>query len=120
MSPAGVQKIGAIVSVSKELLQRSAFLPAPWQPDTRTDEQKASDRAAREEVERERRATVSAAHIAALAGADAFRRAVLELHAPVFGEYSSWPVCEGCDMNGYEAEAPEHPCRTYELAAGAE
>lgn len=30
------------------------------------------------------------------------------------------PVCAGCDIDGYEAEEPEWPCRTIRVVAAAE
>ena len=40
---------------------------------------------------------------------DSLVRKVLDLHAPTPIES---PKCEGCDMDGYECESPEWPCRT--------
>jgi hypothetical protein len=56
-----------------------------------------------------------AEHAAVVAAAPELLRPVLELHAPTADRY---PRCDGCDMNGWEAEAPEFPCRTYELVSG--
>ena len=41
---------------------------------------------------------------------------VRALHAP---SGDSWLCCEGCDMDGWEAEAPEWPCRTARLVYSA-
>lgn len=35
------------------------------------------------------------------------------LHSPARGDYGfTWPRCDGCDMDGFEAESPAWPCRT--------
>jgi hypothetical protein len=44
--------------------------------------------------------------------ADSDAAVVLGLHAP-----NKDGKCEGCDMDGYECEEPEWPCRTYQLLA---
>jgi hypothetical protein len=64
------------------------------------------------EAERMRR---SARHAVLMSSTDVVVRAVAELHEPVFGPYRSYPVCEGCDMDGYECEPAEWPCRTWVL-----
>lgn len=48
--------------------------------------------------------------------ATGLRRAVLELHAPSVEDAYAYPVCRGCDADGYDCEPPEWPCRTYVLA----
>lgn len=65
------------------------------------------------EADQERRARLLR-HDQLIATATGLQRAVLELHAPVPGARE---VCEGCDIDGYEAEPPEWPCRTWALAA---
>lgn len=51
---------------------------------------------------------------------DPLARAVLDLHHEQ-GMYREsgypWPTCDGCDMDGYEAEPPEWPCRTVQAVA---
>lgn len=44
--------------------------------------------------------------------------AVIELHRPVDCYAGEWPVCDGCDMDGYEAERPGWPCRTIDAILG--
>lgn len=116
-----VEKIGGYVQVSRELLGAGGFVPPNWlmvaaglEDDPRTPEQIAADRAASEAKEAAARAECEAAHAAAIAAADGVRRAVLELHAPVWNWWGA--TCEGCDVGGYEPDDPEFPCRTYELA----
>lgn len=41
--------------------------------------------------------------------------ALIALHGPVARQ--GCDTCEGCDMSGYEAEAPEWPCRTIQAIA---
>jgi hypothetical protein len=43
---------------------------------------------------------------------DPLTRAILDLHAE--GEREE---CQGCDVDGYEAESPPWPCRTVETVA---
>lgn len=46
---------------------------------------------------------------------DALARCMLELHRPEPDAYAI--RCHGCDSEGYDAEWPEWPCRTYVAAA---
>ncbi len=57
---------------------------------------------------------VEAAHSAALTDATGLRRAILELHAPTFGEFGAKPRCSGCYDSDYGHDA--WPCETYVLA----
>lgn len=41
--------------------------------------------------------------------------ALVALHGPVEGDFSV--ACHGCDMDGYETEAPPWPCRTVRTIA---
>lgn len=88
-------------------------------PDTRTPEEQERDRAEFAAESERIRTTVTAEHSERIAQATGLQRQILELHAPVFDEYDRRGRCDGCDFGGYEAEAPEFPCRTYELAAAA-
>lgn len=45
---------------------------------------------------------------------DPLARAILDLHAT---DTIERPTCGGCDIDGYEAEAPEWPCRTVQTVA---
>lgn len=93
-----VQKFGRIVPIPAEQLRG-------WQP---TDEER--ERFARE---REARKAETAAWRAKM---DTIRspmaRKILELHSPNGRE-----ECEGCDVDGYEVEQPQWPCRTVHLVA---
>jgi hypothetical protein len=45
-------------------------------------------------------------------------RAVLDLHWPE--DMQRHPSCPGCDIEGYEAEEPDWPCRTVRVIAEAQ
>jgi hypothetical protein len=85
-------------------------------PDTRTPEQKERARAEFAAESARIRVTVMAEHAVRVVGATGLQRQVLELHAPVFYGAGRDAHCGGCDFGGWEAEAPDFPCRTYELA----
>ena len=108
-----VQKIGAWTTISAESIYGDAVIPASWvwmngtEP---TPEERAEW--ARKSEERKQRAAEYAAKIDAIS--EPVARAVLDLHARK-ARYSNWQVCEGCDINGYEAEEPGWPCRTVVL-----
>jgi hypothetical protein len=71
--------------------------------------QAAIERAAEQQVQADQ-------HALLLASATGLHRAVLEMHGPVLEPAYHWPVCNGCDFDGYEGEPPEWPCSTYILA----
>ncbi len=119
-----IQKVGMIVQVSKEMLAdhvgwQSAMLNM-FRPDNRTPEQREADRAVMLARFAETRQRIEAEHATVLAAAHPLVLPILELHGPVFGEagYDNTAYCEGCDVDGYEAEQPGFPCRTYDLASG--
>lgn len=121
-----VKKLSMVIPISNEITLRAepelAFaLSRLWGPDTRTPEQKAADEKRWQEMDAERKRADQAelnAHGERMAAATGLRRAILELHAPQ--RYESGRLhCDGCDMDGYEVEAPDFPCRTYTLAAEA-
>lgn len=74
--------------------------------------------AAREEWEAEtqwivqRRQEIHRQHVER---AEPLAAAVLQLHAPSEERHAR---CLGCDYDGFEAEPPEFPCRTYRLVTG--
>jgi hypothetical protein len=75
-----------------------------------------AERAERQaETDRIRAATL-AQHEANLAAAHPSVRPFLLLHAPALDITGRRAECHGCDFSGDEAESPEWPCRTYELA----
>lgn len=87
-------------------------------PDTRTDEERARDRAAFEEASRKIQNEVLTKHGVTIAEAQGLARAILELHGPTFdGPTDRWARCAGCDFSGSEAESPDFPCPTYQLVA---
>lgn len=58
-------------------------------------------------------APIVARHEATMATATPLGAAVLTLHAPTgTGPHAT---CAGCDVDGWEAETHEWPCRTYRL-----
>lgn len=67
---------------------------------------------AKAEAERYRHA---ARHAELLKSTSAVVRSMAELHGPVVSLTYSRAVCDGCDMDGYECESPEWPCRTWLL-----
>lgn len=112
MPPIEFQKNSVAIRISREMaIDLGMTEPTPEERATR-DTQMAQYR--EREAERQARYEVG---LVALAAADEVTRAVLELHAPV--EQYGRRVCEGCDMDGYEAESPEWPCRTVEVLAKA-
>lgn len=62
-----------------------------------------------------------AAYRALLAATDGLAREMVQLHRPepdiTHGDDVRRWCCEGCDVEGYEWEYPEWPCRTSQLAA---
>ena len=109
-----VRSVEAFIPIPHELLQeyrglyKRMFGPL-------TDEERAEYQRKSEEREAEQRRQLDQ-HVHLLASTTGFRRAVLELHGPVEESAYAWPVCQGCDADGYEWEPPEWPCRTYVLA----
>lgn len=101
-----VQKFGQIVPVSREF----AILYGIVQP---TPEERAEMDAelARFHAERDAAQPILRDAIRALdAVDDALGRIILDLHQRV-PNHSNWR-CEGCNLDGYEAEPPEWPCDT--------
>lgn len=88
-----------------------------WQAKERereaAEERKAASRAAKAEQQR-------AVHEAVLAGAQGFRRGVLQRHEPIASGISRYEryalVCRTCDDNKYEAQQLEFPCAEYRFA----
>jgi hypothetical protein len=131
-----VVKMSVVVPVSSEVSMTASLMGPIWdqllvdsyrrmlglppRDDGRTPEQREADRAQYAAETRAKRDGVMREHQRQLAAVEsAAMRAVLELHAPTFyGESSQYPTCTGCDMAGYECEAPDFPCRTYELITG--
>lgn len=96
------------------------FLPFAVEPEP-TEEDRA--RWARRSAERDREyAALLASHAPRVAAAEGVIRELLELHAPVTNGHNELPpwnhaTCDGCDMDGHDAEAPQWPCRTYDVLA---
>lgn len=102
-----VQKIAAHIPMSFELIQDA--------PGSLTDIMRDILNGKRQPAPPPPEPDTPAGHLALLAATDGALRAVVELHAP---QWHTWRwCCEGCDMDGYDVEAPEWPCRTVELAA---
>ena len=89
-------------------------------PDTRTEEEKQREReelaAIRQQLLEERVANLEF-HSRLLASKNPAIQAIARLHGPAVKPYYRDPVCDGCDIEGYDAEPPEWPCRTWKLAA---
>jgi hypothetical protein len=83
-----------------------------------TDDERAEYTRRREEREAEQRRQLDE-HAHRMVTATGLRRAVLELHAPSVEDSYAYPVCRGCDADGYDWEPPEWPCSTYVLARDA-
>lgn len=118
-----IKKISATLPVSTELLVPQWVTEGMFRwifgPDSRTEAEKEQARRDAEvwRAEQQRQQDeVLREHAERLAASGGLRRAILELHAPVVSDYSYTPRCEGCDMDGYDAEPPPFPCRSYELA----
>jgi hypothetical protein len=112
-----VQTIAARMLVSAELLRN-------YGPDTRTDAEKAEAR--REyEAKRARVAEDKRRVWAALCEQTGPLAAVLALHQPTDYDHDGTPVdagadraeCQGCDIDGYDAEYPRFPCTTVAVIA---
>lgn len=112
-----VRKIEYLISIPAELAEeyrdlRERLFCTP------TPEDREQVRSRQAEREREQAEQLSA-HEQRLQHATGLRRAVLELHGPSVEESYVYPVCHGCDADGYDVEPPEWPCRTYALARDA-
>jgi hypothetical protein len=117
------RKMTVSFPISNEMLVSAPFdFAALWAPDTRTPEQREADNAKRRKAAREKRDKIRAEHATLLAQSTGLRFLILELHEPEFSgnEYDGDAHCDGCDLDGYEVEAPIFPCRTYTLAANRE
>lgn len=95
--PLDVRKLASITYIPTELLKDWTTAPDPadvarWRAETQ-------DRHAHED-----------ARHAELLAAGGVVAALAALHAP-----DNRRDCEGCDFGGYDAEAPEWPCRTWQL-----
>lgn len=92
-----------------------------YPPDTRTEEEKQQQE--RDEIaaavlrSNEERAANLEIHPRLLASTNPAIQAIARLHGPVVKSYYRDPVCDGCDMDGYECEPPEWPCRTWNVVA---
>lgn len=116
-------KVGYGLVVSDDMLKDLTVARDQWEiamgirADPRTPEQIEADHAAWLAARQRARSEIEAMHAAVMADARGLRRAVLDLHGPTFGTSDSADArCEGCDSEGYRAERPGFPCRTYELA----
>ncbi len=103
-----VKKHGYVIQLSREMaLQYGVVEPTP---------EERAERDARHAAHLEEKAAAQAELPAALAALDAIQdtwaRRILDLHGRDADTYRVGWVCSGCDMDGYEAERPEWPCRT--------
>ena len=116
-----IQRLTAGIVVPRELLadmldMQRAYAPLLG-PDTRTPAERAAAKAEREAEDARKLADAQARHAAARAKVDGKLAEVLDAHGPMSPGYALWPVCLGCDIDGYDAEPPEWPCSTWALIA---
>ncbi len=111
--------------IGDKTTDREAYIPGPIRPeilDVLTgrrpyprSEQVAAEVAARRAAAKEKLDRERARHAELLHSDDRLVVHLVELHAP--DNTHSWPVCQGCDHEGYESEPPSWPCRTWSLLA---
>ncbi|MFJ1765050.1 hypothetical protein ACIOD2_32315 [Amycolatopsis sp. NPDC088138] len=92
-----IRKVETYVPISSALLAMYTTTPDPAD-------------VARRRAEREAKEAHEDARHAELLAAGGLAQAVAELHSP-----DDRRECGGCDFDGYEAERPEWPCRTWTL-----
>jgi hypothetical protein len=96
MSALPFQKIAHLIPVTKEMLE-------DFKPALDAD-------VSRWRIDQERRHAREDARQAELIAAGGVGAALAQLHAP-----DERRECNGCDFDGWEAERPEWPCRTWVL-----
>lgn len=107
-------KIAAHVPISAELLDDYADIGAQIQAaQQRTPAEWAAIETERKAENAERLAAAQAQHAAARAKVDGTLAKVLDMHGPQLPDCMLWPVCCGCEFDGYDAEPPEWPCTTW-------
>jgi len=99
------------IRVSREMLVAMGEVEPTPEERAEMDKQAAESNARRRESWR----IYDAARPALDAITDPVARAVLDLHS---SETIEAPRCDGCDIEGYECERPEWPCRTVQAVAG--
>lgn len=103
-----MKRSGAYIPVSRELLLDAGVIEPTPQERAEMDRQREETR--RRQAEQEAVLETARRSLAALT--DPLSRAVLDLHQEDERGY-----CEGEDLDGYDAEYPEWPCRTVEVVA---
>lgn len=101
-------KRSAVIPVSREALLDAGLIEPTL--DERAEIERHAIEAQQRQAERAAKLDAAREHLAAIT--DPLARAVLDLHAE-----NDRHECEGDDMDGYEAEYPEWPCRTVETVA---
>lgn len=105
-----VYKHSVAINLSREMaLDFGLVEPTPEEAEKRAQEAREHRAKARASWE-----VYDAARPALEALTDPIARKVLDLHA---ADSIEGPKCQGCDIDGYEAEQPEWPCATVELIA---
>lgn len=104
-----VFKVTEAMPISEELLDQ---LTRPFSEEE-TAAAKASHQKAMAKLERALEEHADRLSAASEAG-DQLTYRLLQLHAPE-RTFETFYTCRGCDFSGYDAEAPEWPCRTYSL-----
>lgn len=90
----------------KEAAYSTYLLPAIFQMEPQTDEQRAASEARRAA----RKAYLVELRDLLANTTDPVARSVAVLHQP-----DKYDQCDGCDFGGWEAESPDWPCRTATL-----
>lgn len=103
-----VKRSGFTLPVSRELALEHGMVEST--PEERAEMDRRAAAARVWQAERAAKLTIARERLAAIT--DPLARTVLDLHAE-----NERHECEGDDMDGYEAEYPEWPCRTVETVA---
>lgn len=101
-------KRGAVIPMSRDMLLAAGVVEPT--AEERAEMERSAAEARRRAAVREEVLAAARERLAAIT--DPLARAVLDLHA---AEHDG--TCQGCDIDGYEAERPDWPCRTVEVIA---
>lgn len=113
--PMDVQKAAYVLPVPREILIAEGLVQPTPEEHVELEREAAISRL--REAERKEVMRVARERLAAIT--DPVARVVLDLHGERFHgrDHHSWSTCDGDDVDGYEGEAPEWPCRTVETIA---
>lgn len=105
-----VRKIGAVVPISRAIaIDYGIVEPTAEEAAERAESTRLAEFDRKAAWETYRAAKAALAEIP-----DELTRHLLDLHMPV-GDYRV--TCDGCDVDGYDSEQPEWPCRTVQTIA---